>query len=224
MRPGGPLVDNPGLFHEILADLCDLGFGESDVEWSENCGPPETAEQFALETAFVICNSGMQNRIAAVIFDKVRNAVLSGGSATDVFGHEGKAAAIDRIWRDREELMRGYLEAVDKVGFCRTLPWIGGITCYHLAKNFGAPVAKPDVHLQRLAARHGTDAQTLCETIGSRNGFSAATVDVVLWRACAERILDPRTSEIRSRRPVVAPPPPRPSQPELFEPVQQELF
>ncbi len=224
MRPGGPLVDDLGLFHEIVADLCDAGFAEADIEWSENCGPPRDPEHFALETAFVICNSGMQNRIAAAIFARVRDALRSGGSAHDVFGHEGKATAIDTVWRDRAELMRAYGAAVDKVGFCRSLPWIGGITCYHLAKNFGAPVAKPDIHLQRLAARHGTDAQTLCEAIGERVGMSPATVDVVLWRACAERILDARTSMIVSKIPVRAAPPQAPSQAELFEPVQQELF
>jgi len=224
MRPGGPLVDDPGLFHEILADLCEAGFGEADVEWSENRGPPTDPEHFALETAFVICNSGMQNRIAAAIFKRVRDALLTGGSAGDVFGHEGKAGAIDAIWRDRVRLTRAYEQAVDKVGFCRSLPWIGGITCYHLAKNFGAPVAKPDVHLQRLAARHGTDAQTLCETIGDRVGMSPATVDVVLWRACAEGILDARTSEMRSRIPIPVVRPPMPSQAELFQPVQKELF
>jgi hypothetical protein len=225
MRPGGPLVDRPGLFHEILADLCDAGFGEADVEWSENRGPPESAEGFALETAFVICNSGMQNRIAAAIYQRVRDALLTGGSAGDVFGHEGKANAIDSIWRNRIELMEGYGRAVDKVGFCRSLPWIGGITCYHLAKNFGAQVAKPDVHMQRLAARHGTDSQTLCETISARVGLSVGTVDVVLWRACAEGILDARSSELRSgaSRTVETPPPP-PTQNELFQPVQQELF
>lgn len=224
MRPGGPLVDDPGLFHEIIAELCEAGFAEADIEWSETCGPPSDPEQFALETAFVICNSGMQNRIAAAIFARVKDALRTGGSAHDVFGHEGKASAIDRVWRNRVELMRGYEAAVDKVGFCRSLPWIGGITCYHLAKNFGAPVAKPDIHLQRLAARHGTDAQTLCETIGERAGMSPATVDVVLWRACAERILDARTSRIASRMPTPVVPPSQPSQAELFEPVQQELF
>lgn len=224
MHAGGPLVDDHGLFHEILAEVCAAGFGEGDVLWSENCGPPEDAQAFALETAFVICNSGMQNRIAAAIFARVRDALLSGGSAHDVFGHEGKAGAIDSVWRDRESLLAGYTAAVDKVGFCRSLPWIGGITCYHLAKNFGAPVAKPDVHLQRLAARHSTDSQTLCDILADRTGLSPATVDVVLWRACAERILDARTGTLVRDAPKAAPPPPVAWQTELFQPVQQDLF
>lgn len=224
MRAGGPLVDDPGLFHEILAELCTAGFGEGDVEWSEGCGPPETAEAFALETAFVICNSGMQNRIAAAIYARVREALLSGGSAHDVFGHEGKAGAIDSVWRDREALLAGYTAAVDKVGFCRSLPWIGGITCYHLAKNFGAPVAKPDVHLQRLAARHSTDSQTLCDILAERNDLSPATVDVILWRACAERILDSRSGTLVRNAPTTPAPKPVAWQTELFQPVQQDLF
>ena len=224
MQIHGPLIDNAGLFHEILAELCDIGLGEADLQWSENTGPPETSDIFALESAFVICNSGMHNRVAAAIFARIRRALLNGESATTVFGHAGKAAAIDRIWASRHELHVAYLEAIDKIAFCRSLPWIGGITSYHLAKNFGAPVAKPDIHLQRLAARHGTDPQTLCESLAERLGFSVGAIDVILWRACAERILDARTSLLRCQTQTAAPRPALPFQVELFQPVQQEMF
>lgn len=223
MKASGPLLDDPGMFHAIVADLLEAGFAEEDVAWSETTGPPSNADAFALETAFVICNSGMQNKVARRIFEKVREALLSGRSARDAFGHPGKSAGIDEVWRRREELLASYLEAGDKVSFCRSLPWVGGITCYHLAKNFGAQVAKPDVHLQRLADRHGTTCQDLCEELARRTGFRVATVDLMLWRACAERMLDGRTG---MRPDAASTPAPviRIQQHELFEPVQQELF
>jgi len=93
-------------------------------------------------------------------------------------------------------LLGRYLVAADKVEFCASLPWIGNITKYHLAKNFGADVAKPDVHLQRLADREGTTAQALCERLAKATGYRAATVDVLLWRACANGIINSRTGEI----------------------------
>jgi hypothetical protein len=38
------------------------------------------------------------------------------------------------------------------------LPFIGPVTCYHLARNIGLlDVVKPDLHLERLAAHWGFD-------------------------------------------------------------------
>lgn len=184
------------LFNHIVARLHDAGFAQDDIEWSENCGPPATPEEFASEAIFVICNSGMQNKIARKIFDRVMPMVQAGGSARNVFGHQGKCDAIDVIWALRLEFWRGYMDADDKVAFCETLPWIGGITKFHLAKNFGADVAKPDVHLQRLADLEGVPAQALCERLAAASGYRAATVDLLLWRACAEGILNSHTGAV----------------------------
>lgn len=178
-------------FLHIVALLGEQG--QDDIEWSENLKPPVDADDFASEAIFVICNSGMKNTIAVKIFAKVMAAVQCGISAFAVFGHPGKAKAIDAIWRDREALLASYLTAPDKIEFCASLPWIGGITKYHLAKNFGADVAKPDVHLQRLADREGVTAQALCERLAASTGYRTATVDVLLWRACANGVLNSRT-------------------------------
>jgi hypothetical protein len=123
----------------------------------------------------------MKNQIAQKIWLKVRPVVEAGGSASEVFGHKGKAAAIDRVWRDRSELLFQYLEAADKMEFLRRLPWIGGITCWHLAKNYGLDVAKPDRHLVRIAGEEGTHA--MCERLARESGDRVATVDLVIWRA-----------------------------------------
>jgi hypothetical protein len=40
---------------------------------------------------------------------------------------------------------------LDPLGVLQSLPYIGPVTCYHLAKNIGLQVAKPDHHLTRLA-------------------------------------------------------------------------
>lgn len=167
-----------------------------DIAWQESVVPPTDAEDFAGEAIFVICNSGMKNTIARKIFTKVMAALQGGASARTVFGHPGKAKAIDGIWARREEHLAGYLAAADKITFCESLPWIGGITKYHLAKNFGADVAKPDVHLQRLADREGTTAQDLCARLAAQTGYRIATVDLILWRACANGVLNSRTGAI----------------------------
>lgn len=183
-------------FERVVACLERAGFAGEDIAWSENCGPPADAEDFASEAIFVICNSGMKNTVARMIFDRIMPHVTAGRSAAEGFGHKGKVAAIDAIWRDREQWFAGFIAAEDKVEFCQTIPWVGGITKYHLAKNFGAQVAKPDVHLQRLADREGVTSQALCERIAEVSGFKVATVDLLLWRACAEGIINSRTGAI----------------------------
>lgn len=183
-------------FNRIVIALGDVG--QQDIAWSESLCPPPDAETFALEVIFVICNSGMKNTVARGIYDRCTKAVAAGKSSGTVFGHKGKASAIDLIWRDRERLFRDYLAAADKLDFCRRLPWIGPITCYHVAKNFGADVSKPDVHLQRLADQHGCTAQELCADLARQTGYRTATVDTLIWRACANGIIDSKTGAIRA--------------------------
>lgn len=184
-------------FDGALAALTRLGFADRDIEWSENCGPPEDADDFASEAIFVICNSGMKNTVARRIFDRIMPLIRDGGSAHQGFGHKGKASAIDLIWSTRIDLLAGYLAAADKIEFCGSLPWIGGITKYHLAKNFGVDVAKPDIHLQRLADRYCTTPQALCETLAAETGLQVRTIDVLLWRACAEGVINSKTGRLK---------------------------
>ena len=185
-------------FRAIVTALGDVA--KADIEWANGCKPPATAEDFALETIYVICNSGMKHTVARRIYDAVAERIQSGGKAGDVFGHKAKAGAIDRIWKNRDLLYRGFMllrRDHDRLDYLRGLPWIGGITCYHLAKNFGAQVAKPDVHLQRLADREGTTPQLMCERIAQETGYKVPAIDTVLWRACATGIMDSRTGRIK---------------------------
>jgi len=183
-------------FNAVVDRLRVLGFADDDIEWSENIGPPTSPEDFALEAIYVICNSGMKNTIARKIYERVRDNLKAGISAQHAFGHKGKSAAIDRIWGEREKLWADYLIAADKVAFCASLPWIGDITKYHLAKNFGADVVKPDVHLQRLADHHCVSPVHLCQALAVGTGFRVATIDTLLWRACANGVIDSRSGKI----------------------------
>ena len=165
------------------------GYGPT-IEWTENLSPPVSADEFAEQTIYVICNSGMANTVATVIYDRCMTALRIGGSVTEVFRHPGKSMAIDAIWRERDRHYADYLSADDKVAALRALPWIGDITALHLAKNFGADVAKPDVHMERLARAAATTTEELCARLSSETGYRAATVDTILWRACALKVLN----------------------------------
>lgn len=166
---------------------------EDDIAWAQRIEPPPDAEEFAREAIYVICNSGMRFTVARQIFERVMSTLESGVSAHAAFGHVGKAGAIDAIWRDRVALYARFIAATDRLEFCGSLPWIGEVTKYHLAKNFGVPCVKPDVHLVRLATVHRTTPDALCADLARRTGLRLATIDTVLWRACATGFLDSRT-------------------------------
>jgi hypothetical protein len=183
-----------------------------DIAWAQALTAPDSPEDFALETVFVICNSGMRYTVARRIYARCSAALFAGLPVAEVFKHAGKAAAIEKVWAERVDLYRGFLAAAaldaaspsscgaNALGFLETLPWIGGITKYHLAKNFGVDVAKPDVHLVRLADREECTVQAMCQRLASETGFRVATVDTLLWRACADGWIDSRTGAVNDKR------------------------
>src|SRR3569623_623440 len=84
-------------FREIEAALLASGYGGM-ITWSETVKPPRDCNTFAKEAIYVICNSGIRVTIGNRIYWKCVRALRKGKSATDVFGHPGKAPAIDHIW------------------------------------------------------------------------------------------------------------------------------
>lgn len=186
----------PQTFAIVIDRLAALGWAGRDIAWAESLQPPDHPEYFAREAIFVICNSGMKFTIAKRIFDRCMWALDGGTPVIEVFGHKGKAAAIERIWRERTALFEAYIAAGDKLAWLETLPWIGGVTKFHLAKNFGLDVVKPDVHLARLAEVYGTTPQELCERLAAAADLRVATVDTLLWRACAVGVVDSRAGEL----------------------------
>lgn len=184
------------VFHFLLAALGSQGV--EDLYWSEEIEPPSSADDFAREVIFVICNSGMKNTVARGIFARCIAALEAGDDVREAFRHPGKSAAIAQVWGQRFDLFEQFRKAPDQLAFLADLPWIGPITKYHLAKNFGVDVAKPDVHLQRLADRDGSTTQELCARLAAETGLRIATVDTILWRACANGVLDSRTGLIPS--------------------------
>ena len=73
-------------------------------------------------------------------------------------------------------------------------------TKYHLAKDLGVDVAKPDVHLARLATRDRTTVARICARLARQTGYRMATIDTILWRACATGILDSKRYELEGWR------------------------
>jgi hypothetical protein len=188
-----------------LAKLATVaaGYG-ADIAWQESVSLDKvTAQSFLREHAFVVLNSGMRAAVVARRWPAFRAAFADfadldrilecrGAVRTEAlaaFSYPAKVdACLTAVERMRWDGIDHVLAEVRASGlvYLRTWPFIGPVTCYHLAKNLGLPVAKPDRHLVRLAAATGREsAQALCEEISSATGDSVPVVDVVLWRWAA---------------------------------------
>lgn len=177
--------------------ITSRGFGD-DVTWAESVGECPSAEEFAREHAFVVCNSGMRAKTACKIFRKVWASLIEGKPLGEVFGHEHKCYSMQYVYDHREELFAKYKEVVandrtenkdEVIAFLRTLPHIGPTIVFHMAKNMGLNIAKPDRHLLRIAAFYQTTPYELCRRLSEETGLRIATIDTIIWRAASLEII-----------------------------------
>ena len=129
--------------------------------------PPTDATDFALRVSYVILNSGMRWTVTQDIWSRMKPSLVETGAVGETFGHPGKIKAINFVMSNRLELFCDFKRAWATgpegiIEFCETLPYIGGITKYHLAKNLGVDTAKPDVWLERVAAKSNESVQEMC--------------------------------------------------------------
>ena len=170
-----------------------------------NKGTGYTESDFIREAAWVILCSGFRERIIRALFSKIsicfcnwasasavsENAGICRLTALDVFNNVQK---IDSIIDMCEKLaVRGFpyyerkinndpLEALTEFRF------IGPVTSYHLAKNLGFNLGKPDRHLEVLAKRADfRDSFEMCSCISSLTEYPLSVVDGVLWRLSEQK-------------------------------------
>lgn len=160
-----------------------------EIMWQQSVKPCKDAITFHSETCWVILNSGMKEQIARIIWERIQNAWTSGKDISTIFKHKGKVAAIKFVTENYISLFEGYLKADDKINFLKTIPFIGNITCFHLAKNLGFDVVKPDRHLVRVAEKYSINPDQLCDKLSKETGDKKCVVDIVIWRACNLKIL-----------------------------------
>ena len=82
----------------------------------------------------------------------------------------------------------GFLyKAKENINVFKTLPYIADVLKYHLARNIGFNVIKPDVHIARIAKYYGLDPFEMCDMLSERMGLPRHTVDSILWRAAQQK-------------------------------------
>jgi len=98
---------------------------------------PETAEEFAQSVIATICHASVTPSVGRRTFERCMRALEFGATSRTSLRHPTKAAAIDRIWREREQLFQNYTTSPDKLCFLSTLPGIGPVTKHSLARHLG---------------------------------------------------------------------------------------
>jgi hypothetical protein len=175
------------------------GFGWQ-IDWQEQLTLERVDERHVLrEQAWVVLSSGMREAVVAGLFDRVsraffdweadaiqKNPTRCVARALAAFSHPGKMTAIAaNCAMFTNQGLEAWKHALRVYGptWLTRFRYIGPVTCWHLAKNVGLDVVKPDRHLMRMARASGRrDPTALCALFASVTGDRLAVVDLVLWR------------------------------------------
>ena len=176
---------------DIKAKVIRAGY-IGEIQWCENIWECDSPGQFFAEAAWTIINAGMKEQVARKIFDRVIMALQNRTPINQVYNHKGKCEAILHVFVNMERLFEEYKEIInvtDRLEFLEKLPYIGKITKFHLARNLGMDVVKPDRHLVSISRQYNLTPEEMCRKISEKTGDRIGVVDVVIWRACNLGIL-----------------------------------
>lgn len=174
---------------------------EDEINWQASLRFDDVDESiFLRELAWVVLSSGMSERVVRSLFNEISNCFFNWASAKLIVDNEDTCFYEAIKYFNSKPKISAIINAAHKInslGFfqlkkmiyknpietLREFQYIGPVTVYHLAKNIGLPVAKPDRHLTRIANMGGySDVQQFCNEISRLSGDSIPVVDIVLWR------------------------------------------
>jgi hypothetical protein len=192
-------------FYQMAAEYSNSPVLRSEIEWQRQVQFHEFSERdFLRESAWVTLCAGFRESTVRRAFDHISLAFCDWESASSIVaaGETCVRAAAARFRNERKlDAILRVSRKIHKAGFARfkfdvlnrpietlmTLPYIGHITAWHLAKNLGLDVAKPDRHLSRLSATFDFCCPDhLCRALSNAVGEAPKVVDLVLWRYLAD--------------------------------------
>ena len=214
-------IDNV-IFNYLQFTLQKYNLDQDRVSFKElrtllNEGKIFTPEEFAYEVFYVICVAGFKQDYAKKMCENIikfiekKQGIISFESLSTIYGNKNKVKAILKVWENRQAYQQKFYSINDineKVDFLATLPHVGNITKFHLARNLGLDFVKYDIWIQRLGvALYGDESlvnlvnntkllpeikeacdimfDKLCNLTQEKKGF----IDGVLWRSCQKGLL-----------------------------------
>lgn len=180
--------------------VIEQGYAD-EIDWQDCLKFNDIAESdFLRESAWVILSAGMNERVIRNKFPAISSAFRDWESAAIIVRNRSRcrqvALAVFRNIKKVDAILetarilakRGFptvkadiLEhGVDSI---RQFPYMGPATSFHLAKNLGLPLVKPDRHLIRVAQTAGYPSPAdLCSSIAHVIGDKVQVIDLVIWR------------------------------------------
>jgi hypothetical protein len=180
-------------------------------------------DEFAHECFYVICVAGFKQDRAKAMCEKVidfisKNPEFGEEDLIKIYGNALKVRSIRNVWYNRHEYQRKFYSLTtpgEKVEFLGTLPHIGNITKYHLARNLGLNFVKYDIWIQRLGtalcgrledmdlvnnSKLVAKTKEYCDKMFNDllkiTGENVGFIDVVLWRACQKGLIRIQNSQV----------------------------
>jgi len=173
----------------------------NEIDWQEQISYDCINEQkFLHEITWVILASGMSDKVVRKIFPLIKQIMFDFQSpkliyqkrkicyskAIKIINHPGKVNAIiyvaEYLHKNSFEFVKNKIQN-DRIEFIQTFPFMGKSTAFHLAKNIGLDVAKPDRHLVRISNVLGFNSPNeLCTKISYLLHEKISLIDLVLWR------------------------------------------
>lgn len=199
VRPLDPQL----LAHSYLSakeQVIVAGFA-SEIDWQDSIALDDLNEStFLRESAWVVLSCGFRESVLRQRFADISVAFLSWANAKIIAANSNHCREDALLVFRNPRKIDGILSIVNKVAseginairskikrrgvdFIREFPFMGPVTAYHLAKNLGVEVVKPDRHLVRLAEVAGySSPECMCRRIAEYVGDSLQVIDLVLWR------------------------------------------
>ncbi len=160
--------------------VIEEGFQE-EIDWCNSIPDEIDKNYFYREYSWVVINSGMNNQIAKKVYDNFwKNKQKPNFNA---IGHPHKNYSLKKVYHRLNFYFKHFNSSNNKLKFLESLPHIGKITKYHLARNLGLNYAKPDRHLVRIVNLFEYDnVQVFCKDVSDLSGDKIGVVDLVFWR------------------------------------------
>lgn len=187
---------------EKALDFVQKNVPEQQWSWFNNLPNPSkiTDKFFLSELAWCIYNSGMKESVVRKKWPDIE-VVFHFFDADDIvffekeilemirpiFNHQRKARAVVMAAKklQQERPIKNKLANMtenEALSYFESFPYIGKVTRYHLARNVGYDVVKPDRHLVRLGEMFNTNPFDLVEEISTLTGSKKGFIDYVFWQ------------------------------------------
>ncbi len=182
-----PKVNDLLKHYKKAYDFVSENFPE-DISWQNSVKFANiTPKYFFEQYVWVVLVSGFKASIVQKIYEKWSK----NPKKFSAIRHPLKKKAIKKTSENYRRLfneLKTKKTNSERLEYLVTLPHIGNITKYHLAKNLGIDVAKPDVHLERIMKKFGfDDVQEMCNVIKKKTRHKISVIDIVLWRYAEQR-------------------------------------